>query len=211
MPDWRQPPYSAICRLLGPTSAGTGWFAAPRVVATAAHVLASLQESPFVIVTAFGSVSPGGLHFTAYQLQGSGPGDSDDWGFVEIPAGLPLGCSVLKMCVPDTNYRGLCRVPAFDIAAPSAPLVEAFGQVSLVSAVRFLHTADTRPAYSGAPVVIAAAPVGFAAIGVHTDSNRSRTALDGDPGGGTAASARVYAIATSLTSSIQEQLGGAIR
>lgn len=205
MAEWQSAPYSAVCRIASRKGVAAGWFAAPDIVVTAGHVLSEFDSELIQIETPFGPVDCGQRHFDSYK-QNPNPGEASDWGFIEIPGGQPAGCSCLKMCVPDPNYRGSCSVVAFDYSQPSRPVVTSDGEIALVSSVRLLHTAQTSESYSGAPILIAAHPVGIVAIGIHTDGNKDGTALSSDPPGLTLQTNRVYRIATSLIQNIINQL-----
>lgn len=208
--DWQLPPYSALCTLewerAGTVGKAVGWLHSSTRLVTAGHVIADIGNSTPTIKSAFGNVQCGTLHDTHYVASADPPAGPSDYGVIEV-SNTPTGCTFLSLVVPSKTYAGPCYLLAYDFTQQAVVFND--GEIALLSDVRFLHTADGSPSYSGGAIIIKTQPVGVAAIGIYTDDSRSYALLQSDPGGGLAPRGPQYGVATSLVPAVQSQIDGA--
>jgi len=205
---WREPPFSALCLLRwGAGATASGWLQSPNRLITAGHVIADIGPNPVAIFSAFGPLQPQASHNIHYMRTPLRPpqGSADDFGVIEV-SGVPPSSFFLRMVVPSRVWRGPVFLLAFD--SDGQPQFNS-GSVAQYSDVRFLHTCDAWPGYSGGAIIVRAPQIGTAAIGIHTDLGRPYTELVNDPGGLLAPPGPQYQVATSLSIPVQQLLMGA--
>lgn len=205
--QWTAPPFSALCLLSWGGGTASGWLLSQTRLVTAGHVVDDIDSSPLTISSAFGPIMPGAFHDTIYRQTAARPpqGGRDDFAVIEV-SNVPAQCTFLKMAIPSRLWSGPVFLLAFNT---NAEVQFTTGTVAQYSDVRFLHSCDAWPGYSGGAVIVQSPPVGAVAIGIHTDVGRSYAELKDDPGGGLAPRGSQYKVATSLSVPVQQLLAGA--